>query len=369
VLLCSFSILFGFKENIREKIFSFSGHLLISKYDNNNAVEYQPINKYTSLDTSNLDKANISHIHVFANKAALLKTNKDNAGIVLKGIDQDFNENYFKNNIIKGSLPAINPDSVSKEVLISNYLAKLLKLKVGDSFILFFIQNPPKFRKMTISGIYETQMEEFDQVFVLGDLKMVQQVNNWGDSLVGGYEIFVKDLDKIDDCTATLFDNMAMNMQIEKISDKYMQIFDWFGLLDRNVLILVVMIAIVASFNVVTSLFILIMEKTAFIGLMKAMGSNNELIRSIFVSYGRKILLQGLLIGNAIGIGFCVIQAQFKVIKLDPANYYMDTVPIYWDWTVFAGLNIGMFVLIVAVLLIPTAMISKISPIKAIKFD
>lgn len=368
VLVVSFSILYGYKNNIQDKIFSFSGHLLVSKYDNNNAVEFQAVNRHTSLDTAKLDKNLIKHVQVFANKAALLKTGKDVAGVVLKGIDKGFDTTYFSKNIKEGRFIRYT-DSANTDVVISRFLSKQLRLKTGDSFVLFFIQNPPRFRKMTITGIYETELEEFDQTFIIGDLRLVQQVNNWPDSLVGGYEIFTHHIDDIDVASGSVYENMSVNMQIERITDKYMQLFDWFQLLDRNVLILVLLIAIVASFNVVTSLFILIIEKTNFIGLMKALGASNKLIRSIFLQFGRRIILTGMLIGNVIGGAFCYLQYHYKLIKLDAANYYMDSVPIYWDWSIFIIINVCMFILIAIVLLIPTAMITKVSPIKAIKFD
>ena len=255
------------------------------------------------------------------------------------------------------------------EIMLSRNIADKLLLDVGDDALLYFIQNPPRVRRLTISGIYETGMEDFDEKIILGDIRLVQRINNWPDSLVGGFEIFVDDFTKATSYQNQLEDVVGYELYIEKISDKFAEIFDWLSLLNRNVVIFLSLTLFVACFNMVSILLILIMERTQMIGMFKALGAANKLIRRIFVYNGMRLIVKGLLLGNLIGIAFGVIQDRFQILTLDPKSYYMEFVPIGWNWGIIVMLNVLTFIMVTLVLSIPTMIISTISPIKSIRFD
>jgi lipoprotein-releasing system permease protein len=231
------------------------------------------------------------------------------------------------------------------------------------------VQNPPRFRRLTIAGIYSTGMEDYDQSLILGDINLIRQLNNWSDTLAGGFEVFLKDFDTLDEAQEELFELTNYGYYVEKVTDRNIQIFEWLNLLNKNVIIFLGLILFVACFNMVSILLILIMERTPMIGTLMAMGATHGQLRRIFITNGMLLLLKGMLWGNIIALGFGLIQQQFKLIPLDKENYYMDTVPILWDWPIIIGLNLLIFVLVMLILLIPSAIISRIQPIKAIKFD
>jgi lipoprotein-releasing system permease protein len=369
VMLISFSILEGFQKRIKDKIFSFSGHLQITKYDQNNSFEETPVSTNTALYKNQDFIEGIEKIHVFSLKPGLLKTNEGVNGIVLKGISKDFYKEKFLKNLQEGDFIRFNDTSYSKDILVSRIIADKMRLHVHDTVLIYFVQNPPRFRKLVISGIYESGLEEFDDLIILGDIRLNQKLNNWSDTLVGGYEIFLSDFSRIDEISKKIVDKMEYDMQLEKITDKYIQIFDWLSLLDRNVVIFLALILLVACFNMVSTLSIMIMERTNMIGVLKALGATNKQIRTIFIYNGIFIILKGLLSGNLIGLGLCLVQFVFDLVPLDPENYYMTTVPIEWNWGVIAGLNILTFTLISLVLIIPVMIISNIKPVNSIKFN
>ena len=369
IMIISFGILNGFKKKIQEKIFSFSSHMVVTKYDLHKSYEESPLSRNWKLYKNNGLVPEVSHMQVFSHKPGLLKTEEGVMGVVLKGVDKDFNIKRFQKNIVKGSFIMIGDSAYSHEILVSKRIAYKLRLDVGDTVLMYFVQNPPRFRKLVIKGWYETGLEEFDDLIIVGDIKINQKLNDWADSLVGGFEIFVKDFGKLDQTAEKVFEVMDYDMQLEKITDKYIQIFDWLTLLNRNVLIFLILILFVASFNMVSTIFIMIMERTNMIGMLKALGATNKQVQWVFVYNGVNILLKGLLYGNVAGIGFCALQYYFKLFPLDEENYYMNSVPIEWDWGMIAGLNVLTFVLITLILIIPIMVIAKIKPIKAIRFD
>lgn len=369
IMIISFLILKGFQHNIQEKIISFGGHLQVTKFTLSRSYEEDPISKNLALFKDYSKHKYIDHIQEYANKAGLLKANEEVEGVVLKGISNTFDLSKFEQNIIKGNLPDLNGEKSSTEIMISQIIANKLNLSLGDDALIYFIQNPPRVRKLQISGIYETGMEDFDEKIILGDIRLVQRINNWPDSLVGGFEIFLQDFDQADYYQSQLEDEVGYELYIEKISDKYVEIFDWLLLLNRNVVIFLSLTLFVACFNMVSILLILIMERTQMIGVFKALGATNKIIRRIFVYNGIQLIVKGLLLGNFIGIAFGVLQSRFQFFRLDPKNYYMEFVPIEWNWNIIIMLNMLTFITISFVLIIPTMIISRISPMKAIRFD
>jgi lipoprotein-releasing system permease protein len=372
VMLVSFAILGGFRETIQEKIFSFGAHLQVSQFTVGRSFEETPISTNTELYKDYKQIPEISNIQVFSHKAGLLKTDENLQGVFLKGVWKDFNIESFNKNLVAGSFITFPDSSYSSEIVISRKIANQLQLKVKDDILLYFIQNAqsrPRVRKLSVRGIYETGMEEFDESIVIGDIRLIQRLNNWSDTLVGGYEIYLKNFKDLDAGADKVYDLMDFDMQVEKITDKYIQIFDWLSLLNRNVAIFLSLILFVACFNMVAILLILIMERTQMIGVLKSVGATNGQVRKIFLLSGVQLVGNGLLWGNIIGIGFCALQYYFKLIPLDVEAYYMHTVPIAWDWLIIFLVNIAVLLLVTLVLIIPTIIISRIQPVQALRFD
>ena len=365
-MIVSFAILEGFRNEIREKIFSFSAHLQVTKYDTNNSYEGAPISSNIGITDS---IAGVKKIQPFARKTAIIKTDDEVLGVVLKGVGADYDLSAMQHNLESGGLISYSDTASSKEVLLSKTIADKLKLKVGDEAIFYFIQNPPRARKLKIKGIFNTGLEEFDEVFVIGDIELIRELNNWPDTLAGGIEIVLKDFNQIDQVAEQVFDAMNYDLQLEKITDRHAQLFDWLKLLRKNVIIFLVLIIFVATFNMISTVFIMIIERINMIGVLKAVGATDAQIRQVFYFRGLKLTLKGMLWGNLIGLGFCAIQYYFKIIPLDPENYYMDRVPISWNFGIILALNLITLVLTMLAILIPAAMVARIKPVKAIKFD
>ncbi len=365
-MIVSFAILEGFRNEIRDKIFSFGAHLQISKYDTNNSYEGAPIS-YNIGVTEEIP--GIKKVQAFARKTAIIKTEDEVLGVVLKGVGKNYDLSAMQKNLEAGQLMAFSDTASSKDVLLSHRIANKLRLKVGDEAIFYFIQNPPRARKLRVSGIYNTGLEEFDEVFVIGDIKLVRELNNWPDTLVGGVEVVLKDFEQIDQAAERVFESMNYDLQLEKITDRHAQLFDWLKLLQKNVVIFLVLIIFVATFNMVSTVFIMIIERINMIGVLKALGATDAQIRQVFYFRGLKLTLKGLLWGNVVGIGFCLVQYYFELIPLDPENYYMDRVPISWNIGAILILNALTVVLTMLAILVPAAMIARIKPVKAIKFD
>lgn len=369
VLILAFMILYGFKGEIKSKIYTFSGHLIINKYTLSTSFEETSIVVNDEL-LETLDNYPLTeHVQPFAMKAGLLRTDEEVQGVIIKGVDESFDTTGFSKHLIEGRFPNLVSDSYSTEVALSSKIANYLKLRSGEEVLIYFVQNPPRFRKLEVVGIYETGLEEFDEKMIIGDLDLVRRINNWSDSIAGGLEVFISDTDKLDQAEKELFNAVNIDLYVDKVTDRFIQIFDWLNLLNRNVAILLTIILFVAGTSIVSIMIILIMERTQMIGVLKALGSPNRLIRRIFVWNGIRLVLKGLVWGNVIGISLGMIQAYFKIIPLDAANYYMTHVPISFDALTIVLLNLLVLLLIGLTLLIPVSVVSRVEPVKAIRFD
>lgn len=368
-VLVSVMILDGFQHTIRDKIFALGGHLQVIKYTMGNSYEEEPISLNIPLyqDPDQFD--HVAHVQEFANKAGLLKTDEDVYGVLLKGVSHSFDTTRFAANIVEGRFPELPDSGYSREIIISRKIASKLQLNVGDRVLMYFIMNPIRYRPLTISGLYNTALEDFDEKVILGDLNMIRRLNDWPDSLAGGLEVYLDNFNRVDEATDKLLDKIDYDLNAIKVTDRYIQIFDWFALLNRNVIIFTILIVSVASFNMISILLILIMERTQMIGVLKALGATNGQIRRIFSFNGMRLILRGMLIGNIVALAFGLLQQYFKIIPLDPENYYMEFVPISWNIPLMVGLNIGIFLLTSLVLALPTWLITRIRPIKAIRFS
>ncbi|WP_080055734.1 ABC transporter permease [Spirosoma aerolatum] len=370
ILIVAFAVLYGFKHTIQQKIFLFGAHLGVSKFTNNMSYEETALPLHSNLYDDSTKIPGIRHIQAVALKAGILKTKEELSGVILKGVGRDYDWNLFQGSLVAGKVPVVGADtgSGSTQLLLSQYMANQLGVNVGESVPLYFLGNAPRARKMTVVGIYDTGLEEVDKTIALGDIRLIQRLNRWGPDSVGSYEIFVNDFARLDQTAANVFQALSPDMRLTRVTDQYRPLFDWMLLLDRNMVILLSLITFIASFNMISVLLVLMMERTPMVGLLKALGAANPLIRRMFVFVGLNMVSWGLLIGNVVGLGLCYIQDRFKLIPLDPKNYFMNYVPIVWDWPTILALNGGAVLLIALVLWFPTFIINRIQPVKALAF-
>jgi len=364
VMIIAFAIMMGFKNTIKNKIYSFSGNIQMTKYVNSNSYNENPLAYPADLP---LDK--IENVVPFAFKWGLVQTESEVEGVVFKGVGNVFDSISFKQYIKEGRFIKFKKDGYSTEIAISAYFADKLNLVVGDNITMHFFQEPIRVRRLTIVGIYETGMEEFDKQILIGDIGLARRLNDWAAEYAGGYEIYLKDVNQLEEVQQKLYDQYGYDLYVQKTSNKFLQVFEWLSLIDNNVNILLFMVLFVASFNMISIILILILERTPMIGTLKAMGATNALIRKIFVYNGMQMILKGMLIGNVFGLGISVIQWHFKLITLDASNYYMSFVPIEFNLGVVVLLNLLVLGLVSAILILPTLFVSRVEPIKAIKFD
>lgn len=372
VVLVAFGILFGFKRTIQQKIFLFGAHIQVTRFSLNNSLEEPPISLRTRLYRQAGQIPGVRHIQGVALKGGILKTPDELSGAILKGVGKDYDWNLFRESIIEGGVPDLTSDPArngySTQVLISKRQAEQLRLTVGQEVIMYFIDQPPRVRKLQVAGIYETGLEEFDKSIVMGDLRLVQRLNNWSADSVGSYELFVQDFEQLDEVYRRVRDVADPDLRPVRVTDSYRPLFDWLLLLDNNMVIFLTLILFVAGFNMVSILIVLMLERTPMIGLLKALGSPDRLIRRVFLYVGLNMVLKGLLIGNVVGLGLCALQYYFHLVPLDPKSYFMNTVPIIWDVPVILLVNFGALLLIAAILWLPTLVITRIEPIKALVF-
>jgi lipoprotein-releasing system permease protein len=371
-MIVSFLVMKGFQETVKNKIFGFSGHLLITKYTMNNSPEEQPMNYYIDVYQHPEQYPHVARVQEYAHKPGLVKTEDEVLGVFMKGVGRSFDQKAFDKNMVEGTFIQFPDSGYANQVVISKIIASKLKAKVGDQLVVHFFQNPPRFRRLKVTGIYETNLSEyFDSKVIFGDIRLIQRLNDWSDSIAGGIEVFVKDESEsaIDEAGLAIGEKMDFDLKIERISDRYLQVFEWLELLSRQVNILLSIILTVVCVNMISIILILVMERTQMIGMLKALGAHHSLVRSVFVFNGINLILKGLLLGNILGLGLSYVQFKFRIVKLNPQDYYMSFVPISWHWEIVLTLNLLVFAVVSAVLLLPTMVIARINPIKAIRFD
>ncbi|MEP2025381.1 MAG: ABC transporter permease [Reichenbachiella sp.] len=368
-MILAFFILGGFQQTIKQKIYNFKGHLEITKYNMGNALDEKSISFDSDFYLKKDQFEFIDHVQAFAFKPGLIKTSEEVEGVVFKGVDTQFDSIRFNVNMKAGRFIQHPEESYSSEVILSKHITNKLRMKLGDQFMIHFVQNPPRFRKLTLVGIYETGLEEFDKSVIIGDLRMIQRLNDWNEDQVGGFEVFVKETSQIDEAENVLFNAIDADLYVDKVSDKYNQIFDWLGLLNQNVTVFLGLILIVACFNMISILLILILERTYMIGVLQALGASKRQLKRIFLFKGMLLVSKGLIYGNLIAFVIAFMQDQFQLVPLDAANYYMYYVPISWDYESLIGLNVLTFLVVSLALGIPMTVVSRIKPIAAIRFN
>jgi lipoprotein-releasing system permease protein len=376
VMILAVAILTGFKKQIREKVVGFGAHIQIVNFDSNLSFETIPISDTQDFVPKIRQMPGVKHIQVFATKAGIIKTDNEIQGVVLKGIGSDYDWSYFAQHLVDGTTFTVSDTGRTDKVLISKQIAGMLKLKTGDSFAMLFVQDPPRMRKFVISGIYETSLEEFDKMYVFCDIGQIKRLNGWSDDQVSGFEVFINDFDKMDQMQAAIRDVIGYRLaenetkfMVTDIKLKYPQIFDWLNFQDVNVIIIILLMLVVAGFNMISGLLILILEKTNMIGILKALGSNDSTIRRVFIYQAAYLIGKGLLWGNLLGLGIAFLQLKTGIFTLDPSSYYIKTIPINLELSHILLLNIGTMAIIIVMLLVPSKLISRIAPVKAIKYD
>lgn len=369
VMILSVAIVTGFQQEIRDKVVGFGSHLRITRFDSNKSYEREPVStKQNFYPQLNLE--NIRHIQVFAMKAGIIKTNNQIQGVAIKGVGTDYDWSFFDNKIKKGNIPKFPKNEASNEVLISKTLSKLLKISVGDDIRMYFIiGNHQRGRKFNVSGIYETGLADFDQKFVIGDIRHIQKLNGWEENQVGGFEILINDFDKITETGNALYDEIPYDLNIQTIENLHPEIFDWLELQDMNVIIILLIMVLVASITMISTLLILILERTNMIGILKALGMKNRSIRKIFLYNATFIVIRGLVIGNVVALLLAFIQDYFGIISLPQESYFVNVVPVNLQIIDLLWINAGTLVVSYLMMIIPSMVITRISPVKAIRFE
>jgi lipoprotein-releasing system permease protein len=373
IMLISIATGVGLQKKIREKVSAFHGDIIITNYDNNNSDDSQvPISMNQDFYPEFTSVEGIEHIQVTASKRGVIRTATDFEGVVVKGVGADYNWKYFEEYLVEGRLPDFS-STLNDEILISNYLANRLNFSLGDKVNTFFLQEnseqKTRSRGFTIVGIYNSGFQEFDAQYVLADIRHIQRLNKWEKDEVGAFEVFVTDFDEITKIGNEVYEITPSEMNAITVRDRYYTIFEWLDLFDFNIVLIIGIMILIAGINMITALMVLILERTQMIGILKAIGSTDWGVRKVFLYNALYIISVGLFWGNLIGIGLLLLQKYGKLVRLDPDTYYVTEAPIYLDVGYVVLLNLGTLFLCLLMLLIPSYIITKISPVKAIRFE
>ena len=364
----------GLKIKIREKVAAFNGHIQIYNYDNNNSdVSVVPVSLDQDFYPKFNDVEDVAHVQAVATKAAVIRTEETFEGLIAKGVGKDYNWKVFEEYLVDGRLPDYK-NELNNEVLLSAIIANRLQLKTGDTFYTIFFKEDaeqiPNQRNFKIVGIFDSGFEEIDQRYFMTDIRHIQRMNKWEENQIGNFEVFLDDFDAIEQKTLEIRANTMATLDSQNIQRKYGQIFEWIGLFDFNTRLIIGIMVIVGGINMITALLVLILERTQMIGILKALGSSNWSIRKVFLYNAAYLISIGLLWGNVIGLGIIWIQNTFKVFKFpNPKEYYVEYIPVSIDFVTVLLLNIGVLILCLLMLLLPSYIITRITPVKAIKFE
>ena len=372
LMIVSVAIVIGFKNSITNKVTGFSAPLQVVAFTNNESLEESPVTIGTKFLKELRTNPEITHIQYTAQKGGVLKTRNQIQGIILKGVGKHYDWQFLKENLTAGHLPDFKTTSASHQILISQKLATKLQLKPGDAVRVWFIGKDATAalgRKLVISGIYNTGIEEFDNRFLIGDLRQIQQLNSWGPDEVGSVELQVRDFKKLKTIAQNIYQSIPYNLNINTIYENYPEIFNWLGLLNTNVVVILVLMILVAGVTMVSTLFILIIERTGMVGILKTLGAGNRTIQKIFLYKAAYITGRGMFWGNLLGLLFYFVQYYFRVFRLNPASYYVSYVPVELSVPHLLMLNAGTFFLCLLMLIIPSFYIMRIEPARALRYE
>jgi lipoprotein-releasing system permease protein len=371
VSVITLAIGLGSKKAIKQKMADFNGHITVRSYDSNNSFNSSKLNKENVQIDKIKSNPKVSDIQEYATKSGVIRTEISFAGVILKGVSSDFDAKRFDEFMIKGDIPRYSKGEISNEVILSEKIAKELQLDIDSSFVMFFVRENqiPMYRRFTLKGIYRTDIKQIDDVYLIGDIQHVQKLNHWSADDIGGYDIFIKDIEELDEVFPSVEESSGFNNYAEKATTTFSQINDWIQIFDTNIFIILAIMIVVVVINIIMVLLILIIERINSIGMLKTLGASDRQIQEIFINYTLFIMIPGLVVGDVIAVALLYIQKYFEIIKLSPENYYVSTVPVYINFIHILIISAASIIISGIVLLLPSYLISKISPIKAIKFQ
>ena len=376
VMIVSVAVVIGFKHEVRDKVVGLGSDIMVTNFDPQESYQTIPIHATDSLLSVLQETNGVKHVQRYSTKPGMIMTEDDFQGMVLKGIPQEYDWTFLRKHLQEGEIPVFTDSVSSNQVLISRTLADKLRLSVGDKIHTYYIEDQVRARRLTIAGIYQTNFSAYDDLFLLTDLHTVNRLNNWKPGQVSGIEVEVKDYTQLEDVKEDI--RTRIDMQTDAFGSTYYtrmveeanpQIFAWLGLLDMNVWVILVLMTGVAGFTMISGLLILILERTNMIGVFKALGADNRSIRRIFLTFSVFLIGRGMLWGNLIGVSLCLVQSRFRVFKLDPATYYVDSVPIKFNLWLWLLLNVCTLLVAVLMLVGPSYLVTRIHPAKAIRFE
>lgn len=378
VMIIAVAVVIGFKKEVREKVIGFGGHIQLSNFDNNISYESVPIAVGDSLRNMLETTGGVKHIEVYATKPCIMKTETDFQGVVLKGVSTDFDTTFFKKHLVEGQMIVIDSLKQTNNVLMSTTIANMMRLKCGDSLFAYFVDHNQDVRprKLTVSGLYNTGFVDYDKLFLIGDIRHVRRINGWDDDMVSGVEVFISDFNRIDELAEELYvslldkqDRLGNTYFVRSVIELNPMIFNWLSVLDSNAIIILTLMTLVSGFTMISGILIVILERANMIGVLKALGQQNESIGKVFLYVSFFLIIKGMFWGNVIGIAFCLLQSHFKLFKLDSTIYYIDSVPIELNILTLVLINVGSLIVSMLMMLAPSYLISRIEPAKSIRLE
>lgn len=376
VMIITVSVIVGFKNEVRDKVVGFGSDIQITNSDAARSYETRPVVVNDSLISILSSYPEVKHVQRYSTKPGMIKTTEDFQGMVLKGIGPEFDPTFFQKHLVEGELPQFSDTASSNKVVISKALATKLKLKLGDKIDTYYIQDNVRARRLQIAGIYQTNFSEYDKLFLLTDIYLVNRLNNWQPEQVSGAELQVNDYGRLEETTYEiaadmdgLTDKYSEDYCVRNVEQLNPQIFTWLDILDVNIWVILILMAGVAGFTMVSGLLIIIIERTSMIGVLKSLGADNTTIRKVFLWFSVFLIGKGMMWGNAIGLAFYFLQKWFGLFKLDPETYYMDTVPVSFNILLFLLINIGTLLASVLMLVAPSYLITRIQPASSMRYE
>lgn len=368
VMTISIVVVTGFKREIESKIRGFAADIRVAEYGSDNPYDEQPID-IQSIKQKLSGVEGIQNVQSYATKAGIIKSESEIQGVLLKGVDEAYDLTFLKKNLVSGKLPKQGDSSSIKEMVISSGLSSLMRIKTGDTITIYFIEDPPRVRRIRVSGIYNTGLGEFDKLYGFCDINLIRKLNNWDQKMAGGLEIIAKPGSDVYQLTQEIRTKIGFQYHATSVQAQYPQIFQWLELQNVNVFIIITLILAVSGVSMVSTLLIIILNRTRMIGLLKSLGANDRLIRNVFIRLSMPIIFKGVILGNCIGLGLCWLQYQFGVITLQEESYYVSQVPVHFSLLDLSLLNLGTLIICVLMLIGPSMIISGIRPSKSLRFD
>lgn len=369
VMIVAVMVVTGFRNEITQKVIGFGAHIRINNFDSNNSYEESPLSLNAPFISKLKSNPDVFHVQEYATKAGIIKTDEEIEGIVLKGISNSYNWDFFKNKIVEGSIIRSGDSLHVNEVLISKKTSLKLSLKPGDDMVIYFIEQPPRIRKLKVAGVYETGLDEFDNIYVFCDITLIRRLNNWQPDQAGGIELLLNDFSRLETVNEQVYKTAGYQFYTQSIREQYPQIFHWLDLQNINVIIIITLILLIAGISMISTLLIIILENAGLIGVLKTMGSTDRSIRKIFIYIAMPVIGGGILAGNLLGLTLCFLQLKFGLVSLPQESYYVSTVPVNFSWLHLVLINAGTIIACLLMLIGPSMVIARISPSKVIRYD